>query len=251
MFRFEPDTGKAELVYESGAQLGGLTVQQDGSLLQFLEEGNVQIWRQGRVETVCEGIDREAGNRFNDAATDLLGRVLAGTMPGKDGSARLYRFDHDGSPTLLLDGLGQSNGMEFARGGDALYHTDTKRKTIARYAYDQGTGEVSDPETLITVRDPNAVPDGLIVDDKGYLLSAQWGASRVARYDAEGREVGEFRLPTPQVASLAFGGGGYADLYVTTAGGNQRDRYGPGAGALFRFSGQVRGCGPTLSRVMI
>ena len=54
------------------------------------------------------------GAIFSQAVADSAGRVLAGTMPTPGGSARLYRFDLHGNATLLLDDVGQSNGMVFS-----------------------------------------------------------------------------------------------------------------------------------------
>jgi sugar lactone lactonase YvrE len=251
MFRFDPATGAAEQVCEAGQQLGGLVVQEDGSLLQFLERGRVQIWRAGEVEVVCDEIPREEGCRFNDAATDPRGRVLAGTMPGPDGTARLYRFDRDGSWELLVDDLGQSNGMEFIAGGTAFYHTDTKAKTISRFEYELTSGSLGERQVVVRVDSGDAVPDGLVVDAAGTLMSAQWGGSAIVCYSDGGAQRGRMEFPTPQVSSLAFGGRDYTDLYVTTAGGDERQRYGPAAGGLFRLPSAVRGCGPPLARVCI
>ena len=40
---------------------------------------------------------------------------------------------------------------------------------------------------------------------------------------------------------MVFGGPDYADIYVTTAGGDQKETEGPGAGALFRLRLGIRG----------
>jgi sugar lactone lactonase YvrE len=247
MFRYDPATGKSEQVFE-GSQVGGLVVQEDGSILQLMQEGRVQIWRGGKVTTVCESIEAERETRFNDATADPSGQVLAGTMPDPQGRARLYRFDLQGKPKLLLDDVGQSNGMAFTLDRQSLFHTDTKRKQIRRYRYGEA---LSDGEVIVTVSQDEVVPDGLTMDSKGTLLSAQWGGSCVACYRQDGSSIGKIPLPTPQVSSVAFGGEDYSELYVTTAGGQDRAKYGPEAGALFRVKATVTGIQPLLSRIQL
>ena len=47
---------------------------------------------------------------------------------------------------------------------------------------------------------------------------AQWGGSRVVRYDPDtGAVLAIVRLPTTNVSSVAFGGPELSDIYITTA----------------------------------
>lgn len=245
MYRYDPATGCHEEVFQ-GKQLGALIVQEDGSILQFLEDGVVQIWREDGIEVSCAGIAFEKGNRFNDAIADPHGRALAGTMPNGSRPARLYRFDLDGTPRVLLDDVEQSNGMAFNHDGSILYHTDTKRKTITKYRY----GEIlEEPRALVSLSDGDAVPDGLTIDEEGCLWSAHWGGSRLVRYSPNGQEIGRVEFPVRKVSSAAFGGKDYQDLYVTTAGGEDRNTNGPLAGALFRITLGVAGMPRYASRL--
>jgi D-xylono/L-arabinono-1,4-lactonase len=52
-----------------------------------------------------------------------------------------------------------------------------------------------------------------------------------------------------QISSVTFGGEEYQDMYVTTAGGNNRQKHGSGAGALFRLYPGVQGKPEFLSRI--
>ena len=56
-------------------------------------------------------------------------------------------------------------------------------------------------------------------------------------------------LPARKVSSAAFGGSGLDELYVTTAGGHDRDAEGPGAGALFRLRPGLAGRPGSPSRI--
>jgi D-xylonolactonase len=69
------------------------------------------------------------------------------------------------------------------------------------------------------------------------------------RYAPDGGEVLRVPLPARRVTSVTFGGEAYTDLYVTTAGGDDRATYGWGAGALFRLHTGTRGFPEFFSRV--
>ena len=51
------------------------------------------------------------------------------------------------------------------------------------------------------------------------------------------------------ISSCTFGGAHMDELYVTTIGGDQREEYGPVAGALFRVKLNIRGVPEYLSKI--
>src|SRR5690606_9618789 len=136
LFRYDPATGQYEQVYQ-GEQIGAFTIQDDGSLLLFMDRCAVRIWREGRdLETVIDEIPEERDTRFNDVIADPEGRVFCGTLSVKapDGQvirpARLYRLDRDGQLTVLLEGVGTSNGLGFTPDLRQIYYADTPKREI-------------------------------------------------------------------------------------------------------------------------
>lgn len=257
LFRFDPQTGRHEPVYR-GRPVGGFTVQADGSLLLFLDRGTVAAWRDGQiVRTIVAEIPEERDSRFNDVIADPAGRVFCGTMSVKDGAGnvlrygRLYRLERDGRLVKLLEGIGTSNGLGFTPDLRQLYYTDTRARTIWRFDYDAASGAISNQQVF--VRTPEAAeegrPDGLTVDAAGEVWSARWGGGCVVRYGRDGRERERIALPTAKVSCPAFGGPRLDELYLTTAGGEDRAGHGPAAGALFRVRPGVCGRPEFCSRV--
>ena len=57
------------------------------------------------------------------------------------------------------------------------------------------------------------------------------------------------RFPAKKVSSVVFGGEDLMDIYVTTAGGQNKDEEGAGAGALFKLNLGIRGKPEFLSRI--
>lgn len=248
LFRYDPKTGQHEQCY-SGEVVGGFTIQDDGALLLFMARGAVKIWRDGQLETILEEIPDERETRFNDVFADPEGRVFCGTMPTKERLGRLYRLDPDRKLTLLLEGIGTSNGMGLTLDRKQLYYTDSTAKKIYRFDYDRASGAISNQRVFVDSGDEEGVPDGMTVDAEGYVWSARWDGYRLTRYAPDGSEERRVLFPAKKVSSVTFGGPDYMDMYVTTAGGNNKAENGPGAGALFRLRLGIQGLPEFPSRI--
>jgi sugar lactone lactonase YvrE len=248
MFRYDPKTGHHEQFYE-GDVVGGFTIQDDGALLLFMARGAVKIWRDGQLETILDEIPDERDSRFNDVFADPEGRVFCGTMPTKDRPGRLYRLDPDRTLTLLLEGIAVSNGMGLTLDRKQLYYTETAAKKIYLFDYDQRTGAISNQRVFKDSSDEDGMPDGMTVDAEGYVWSARWDGYRLTRYAPDGTEVSRVEFPAKKVSSVTFGGPDYMDMYVTTAGGDNKAENGPGAGALFRLRMGIQGLSEFPSRI--
>jgi len=248
MFRYDPAAGKHEQFYE-GEVVGGFTVQSDGSLLLFMERGAVKIWRDGELTTIIDEIPGELDSRFNDVIADPEGRVFCGTMPSKDHLGSLYRLDPDGTLTKLLEGIGGSNGMGFTLDRRQMYYTDSAKREIYIFDYDRETGAITNQRVFVQVPEGGGNPDGMTVDSEGYIWSARWDGGCLVRYAPDGTEDLRIDFPAKKVSSVIFGGEDYTDIYVTTAGGNNKEVEGPGAGALFRLNLGIRGMPEFLSRI--
>jgi D-xylonolactonase len=248
MFRYTPGTEKYQQCY-SGTVVGGFTIQEGGELLLFMAGGAVAIWRDGVLDYLIRDIPKERESRFNDVIADPLGRVFCGTLPADGRLGHLYRLGTDGTLTEVLGGIGCSNGMGFTPDGRGMYYTDTGRREISVFDYDENTGAISNRRVFARVPEGEGVPDGMTVDADGYVWSARWDGGCLVRYAPDGTEDLREHFPARKVSSLTFGGEDYADIYVTTAGAERREKEGPGAGALFRVNLGIRGVPEFRSRI--
>ena len=258
LFRYHPATGRHEQVY-AGEQVGGFTLQEDGALLLFMERGKVATWRDGTLTTLIDEIPAERPTRFNDVVADPRGRVFCGTISPRfdegeqqDLRGRLYRLEPDPAYTVLLEGVGVSNGIGFTPDLRGLYYTATATRDISLFDYDAATGAITNRRRLISVPDDpdEGAPDGMTMDAEGCVWSARWGGGCLVRYAPDGTELQRIRFPARKVSSAIFGGPDLADLHVTTAGGHQKKEVdGPGAGAPFRVRPGVRGVRERSSRI--
>ena len=95
------------------------------------------------------------------------------------------------------------------------------------------------------------VPDGLTVDAEGYVWSARWDGGVLVRYTPAGEVDLTIPFPARKVSSVTFGGLHYDEIYVTTAGGDNKAREGAGAGALYRLRLGIRGKAEFVSRIQV
>lgn len=188
--------------------------------------------------------DRPA-HRFNDGKVDRHGRLWAGTMDrserGSDGS--LYRLD----PDLVWHRIDGSyhipNGPAFSPDGQVMYHTDTVLRTV--YAFDLvADGSLGTRREHLRFGDGEGYPDGMTVDAEGCLWIAFWDGWCVRRFAPSGERLAELPVPVQRPTSVAFGGKGLDELFVTSAarGLTEADfARQPHAGGLLRLRPGVTG----------
>jgi sugar lactone lactonase YvrE len=250
LFRYDPSTGSHEMCYE-GEPIGGFTLQADGALLFFMARGAVKIWRDGQLTTVIDEIPEERETRFNDVIADPAGRVFCGTMPTSERLGRLYRLDPDGTLTKLLEGIGTSNGMGFTPDRKGMYYTDSRKREIYLFDYDQALGGIDNQRVFLRIPEGQGIPDGMTVDALGYVWSARWNGGCLVRYAPDGTEERRIAFPAKKVSCVTFGGPDYMDIYVTTAGGQNKAEEGEGAGALFHLNLGIPGVPEFRSRITL
>ena len=239
LFRLDTISGEVAHILE-GPVLGASVLRRDGSLLLLGIHGEIWRW-QGEQHTRVAAVQSIRGTRFNDAIADSTGRVLSGTIPTANQSSTLYMVARDGSHRVLATCIGQSNGMALSDDERTLYHADTRAAVVRAYPYDVERGAIGSPQRVAAFAERDGVPDGMAMDEEGCLWIAMWGGGAVVRLAPSGERVATLRVPTPLVSSVAFGGPELADLYITTAGGDNRTSNGRYAGGLFVARPGVRG----------
>jgi len=187
------------------------------------------------------------GNRLNDGRLDRQGRFWVGSMvehaaanpPGS--SASLYCFTLATGLQQVFSGLQIANGLAFSPDSRWLYHADSPRRAISRYAFDANTGAVTDGEVWQETP-ANQYPDGATVDVEGRLWSAHWGGGQVCCYFPDGRIKGSIALDVSQSSCVALGGKDQTLLFVTSAwdglSASERQQQ-PHAGDLFIYQVQA------------
>jgi sugar lactone lactonase YvrE len=242
--QFDPATGR-DRTFDAGEVVCAVALTEGDRLLLALRDRLAFLHlATGTIDTLRQIELGRADTRLNDGKCDPQGRFWVGSISQEPGQAALYRYDPDGSLHVMEAGLTISNGLGWSPDGRTFYLTDSPQRRIYAYRFDPATGAISERRVLIDLGDEAVEPDGLTVDDQGNLWSALWDGWCIARFDANGKEIGRTPLPVQRPTSLAFGGPDLRDLYVTSAsvGLSQSDLQRQFvAGDLFRVSTDSRG----------
>jgi D-xylonolactonase len=255
LFFYEVHGGRHAPCY-SGRPVGGFTMQADGRLLLFRDAGNVVLFDVERAgqETVIDHIAELETTRFNDVIADPEGRVFAGSLSfGEKQNGKLYRVDCDGSWRVVSDGHATPNGMAFSPDLSKLYFNDSKLRKIYVFDYERTTGQLSGRRVFSETSETDVArmgrTDGMTIDRDGNIWQARIDGACLLEVSPAGELLSRIDMPTPRVTSLTFGGERFDLLFVTSAGGNERARYGEKAGALFCLTPGARGRAEFYSRV--
>lgn len=252
VYRYDPATGVNDLAFQHEHEVGGCTIQEDGSLLLFCSFGTILRFDPdtNAVRTVLAAIPGEEESRFNDVEATPDGSVLCGTMPSPNHLGKLYRLFPDGSITEMFDNIRCSNGIGFSPDLRTIYYTDTGAATISALDYDAETGAISNRRVLIDETGGEGMPDGMTVDANGVLWSAHWNGWRLSAFTPEGDEIGSIRFPVRKVSSIAFGGPDLATAFISTAAADGRSEHeGEQAGSLYAIDLGVMGKPPFRSKI--
>ena len=157
--------------------------------------------------------------RSNDGRADPWGGFWIGTM-GKNaepGAGAIYRF-YRGELRQLIAPITVSNTICFSPDRRFAYYSDTPTGRVMRQPLEASDGwPDGDAEVFLDLSANCLHPDGAVTDAQGNLWIAQWGASRIAGYAADGRYMHCEAFDAVQTSCPAFGGPDLTTLFCTTA----------------------------------
>lgn len=219
--RNDPKNGLDEK-FKVPQPVSALGLREKGGLVLALRDGFAFFDPQsGELEFIKDPEENLPDNRFNDAKCDPQGRFWGGTMSNtrwKEPSGSLYRLDPDLNVTKMRGDVVCSNGMGWSPDGKTMYHTESFRYAIYAFDFDPSSGDISNRRLFATVEEKSGgFPDGLTVDEDGFVWSVQNAVGKVVRYNPRGMMVSEVEVPVPRPCGCAFGGENYDRLYITTA----------------------------------
>ena len=192
----------------------------DSERLLIASESQLFVWHSqtDSQQHLCDLEKHNPVTRSNDGRADPWGGFWIGTM-GKNaepGAGAIYRF-YQGQLTKLYSQITISNAICFAHDKSCAYYTDTPSQQIMRQPLDNEGWPQGDAQVFIDLTNTDFNPDGAVVDAAGYLWNAQWGTSRVARYNPQGGFELALTCGAKQASCPAFGGADLDQLLVTTA----------------------------------
>ena len=221
--------------------LGWVAERQSGGFIAGLQSGFASLTLDPLlIEPIGDPEPDLPGNRMNDGKADADGRIWCGTMDMAEeaDSGAFYRLDPDGRWTRMDSGYRVPNGPAFSPCGNWLYHTDSARRSVYRFARTDGGG-LADRALFIQFGEEDGYPDGMTVDAEGHLWIAHWDGARISRFSPEGKLDRAIALPARQITNICFAGAGLDRMFVSSAAvGLPESDY---DGALFEVDAGVRG----------
>jgi D-xylonolactonase len=210
---------KRSLLLE-GFEVTGCALDRRGGFT-FINSSGVWSWNWRDRPRLIVGEFYGDKLQLNDCIADPEGRLLAGSCfynpAGEYSLGKLFSIQHNGETKILDEGFHLANGLGFSPDGKTLYVTDSAARLIYAYDYDAVTGRAGKRRVLAKVDRNSGLPDGLTVDDEGFIWSAEWYGSCICRYDPDGKLERRIGIPAKQTSSLAFGGPDLRDIFVTSA----------------------------------
>ncbi|MGX9854320.1 SMP-30/gluconolactonase/LRE family protein [Limimaricola variabilis] len=173
----------------------------------------------GAQERLCDFDSANPVTRSNDGRADPHGGFYVSTMgiDAEPGAGALYRY-YRGELRQVRSGMTIPNAICFPPEGGFFHYSDTPTGMIMRQRTDEAGWPVGEAEVFVDCKRSGHNPDGAVIDAEGTLWNAQWGSSRVAGYDRDGREIAVLDCPTaPQLTCPAFGGEDMKTMFVTSA----------------------------------
>ena len=197
------------------------------------------------VETLCLLEQDKPKNRPNDGRADPQGGFWIGTMAKDEahGAGAIYRY-YRGELRKLYSDITVPNAICFPPSGAFAHFTDTVTQKVMKVALDAQGWPAAEPEVFLDLSAEGLYPDGAVIDVAGVMWLAQWGAGRVAAYDADGTFLRSVPVDAPQTTCPSFAGPNLSAMIVTSARKNldaEALRLSPQSGATFVVEGVAKG----------
>ena len=236
---YDPAEG-TDTAIDVGQMVGCMAPRRAGGLVLALHHGFALLnLKNGALTPLADPEAHLPDNRFNDGKCDPAGRFWAGTLSlsRTPQAAALYCLETDLTVRRVLEGVTTSNGIAFSLDGTRMYYIDTPTLRVDAFDYDLAAGTIGNRRTVIQFPEGVGRPDGMTIDEEGFLWIAHWDGGRVTHWDPhQGTLLDTIELPVARVTSCTFGGRNLDELYITTARvGRTPDQLAgePHAGGLF------------------
>jgi gluconolactonase len=214
--------GQVTTVFEHRRGIGGMALHVAGGLVVSGRNVSFKPFGDGETRLILDR-DPDGGNvGYNDLTTDAAGRIYVGSLgaspvfaDGRPPSAGdLYLIDLDGAARIVAPDVQLTNGLGFSPDGRTLYHSDSRRQSVFRYAV---AADGSLGAKTLFAKVAAGAPDGLVVSADGAVWVALAGGGKgVAVFETSGRQRDFVEIPDPMCTSVCFGGNDLRDLYVVS-----------------------------------
>lgn len=223
MFRWDEQSATTTVFRAPSRHANGNTRDRQGRLVtcEHLARRVVRTEADGRLTVLADAFQGRRLNSPNDVVCKSDGSIwftdpvfgIAGFYEGEKAESEIepnvYRWDPDGSLSVVAEGIEQPNGLAFSPDESVLYVVESRSQPRRILAFDVTDGRELARRRVLIDAGPKGTPDGFRVDVEGNLWCG-WGMGEpgldgVHVFDASGEPLGRIDLPE-RCANVCFGG---------------------------------------------
>jgi sugar lactone lactonase YvrE len=228
-------------VLSATVHASNLTLHENGGLVYVGSDGVSILTTDLNHQAIVSESDGNKLSKLNEIIADVNGRIYCGDECYKEGAdyetGFLYRIDTGRTVSVVDDGFHLANGMGFSPTSDVFYVVDSVLHTIYAYDYDRFSGDIKNKRKLISIPKQDGLPDGMAIDNEGFIWVALWFGSAIMRFDPEGKLERKIKLPFTQPTSLCFGGKEMNEIFITSGAMKWKSKLAPVGYNYDQFAG--------------
>jgi sugar lactone lactonase YvrE len=221
----------------------GLVLADDGRVVAALDDGLYVVDPDVSDTRLLSPYPAGLGGRANDAAADLDGNLVTGTLNLVEAPGSYWWYSAQKGWRPLDEGISNANGPVVlgSDGGQILVFADTVARVLYGYDYDGGAGTAANRRVLVDTAELGGAPDGACADSEGGVWSCILGPGTIARWGGNGiTEVIDTGVELP--SDVTFGSDDFDRMFfvsIAVAIGDVAVAS-PNAGALMAVDGLGR-----------
>jgi gluconolactonase len=207
-------SGEVELFITLPAGSTANSIQFDSKGDMYLADftGHNVLKADPKTKSVTVHAHSDKFNQPNDLCINKKDQLFASDPNWKEGTGQLWRIDPDGKTTLLISGMGTTNGIELSPDEKKLYVNESVQRKVWVFDVDK-KGDISNKKLFTEFPDHGF--DGMKCDKKGNLYITRYGKGTIVVLAPDGKQIREIPLKGKNCSNLVFGGKDGKTVFVT------------------------------------
>lgn len=209
----KPD-GSAELYVTLPEGSTANSIQIDSKNCMFLADftGHNVLKLDPKTRKITVHAHNDKFNQPNDLCINKRDQLFASDPNWKESTGQLWRIDPDGKTTLLMSGMGTTNGIELSPDERTLYVNESVQRKVWAFDVD-AKGNIMNKRLFAEF--PDYGFDGMKCDKHGNLYITRYGKGTIVVLSPEGKQLKEVQLKGKNCSNLVFGGKDGKTVFVT------------------------------------
>ncbi len=208
------DDGEVELFVSLPAGSTANSIKFDSKGDMFLADfsGHNVLKVKMNTKDVSVHVHSDEFNQPNDLCINNKDQIFASDPNWKESSGKVWRIDPDGTPVLLADSMGTTNGITLSPNERILYVNESVQRKIWAFDVDD-QGGIKNKRLFAEFSDHGF--DGMKCDKQGNLYVTRYGKGTIAVLSPDGKLIREVALKGKSCSNLVFGGKEGKTVFVT------------------------------------